>query len=292
MSRRTLNILGILILMGLTALISVFGYIFFVGGSGQASAPISAPTLDVNATATPDANALETQVAELSSQVADLQATNAALIAAGSQSADAPTPESAASTTEPTAEPTVEQVAATLFRISADESEVRFELDELLRGQPTHVVGTTNQVAGDILVDFTTPANSRIGEIRINARTLTTDQEFRNRAIRSEILESSKDEYEFISFTPTSIEDLPDAVEIGQAITFKIIGDLKIRDITQSVTFDVTATATAEDRLEGTASTTVTRTQYSLEIPQVPSVADVTDEVVLTINFVALKVTQ
>lgn len=292
MSRRTLNIIGILILMGITAIISVFGYILVVGGSGQASQPISAPTLDVNATATPDANALETQVAVLSQQVADLQATNAALAAGGgSQSTDAPTPEAAAPTTEPTTEPAAAQPAATLFRISADDSEVKFELDELLRGAPTHVVGTTNQVAGDILVDFAAPANSRVGEIRINARTLATDQEFRNRAIRSEILESAKDEYEFISFTPTAIEGLPDSVEVGQQITFKITGDLKIRDITQSVIFDVTATA-SEDRLEGSATTTVTRTQYSLEIPQVPSVADVTDEVILTINFVALKVEQ
>lgn len=286
MSRRTLNIIGILILMGITAIVSVFGYILVVGGSGQASQPISAPTLDVNATATPDANGLETQVAVLSQQVADLQATNAAL-AAGGQSAGEPTAEAA----EPTTEPAAVQSSATLFRISADDSEVRFELDELLRGAPTHVVGTTNQVAGDILVDFSKPSSSRVGEIRINARTLATDQEFRNRAIRSEILESSKDEYEFISFTPTAIEGLPDSIEVGQQVTFKITGDLKIRDITQSVIFDVTATA-SEDRLEGSATTTVTRTQYSLEIPQVPSVADVTDEVVLTINFVALKVEQ
>jgi polyisoprenoid-binding protein YceI len=283
MSRRTLNILGILILMGITAIVSVLAYIYIVGGSGQASQPISAPTLDPNATATPDANALETQVAELSQQVADLQATNAALVTAGGQNADPPTPEAA--------DPTAAQAAAILFRISADESEVRFELDEMLRGQPTHVVGTTNQVAGDILVDFASPPSSRVGEIRINARTLATDQEFRNRAIRSEILESSRDEYEFISFTPTALEGLPETVEAGQEVTFQIVGDLKIRQITQSVTFEVTATAT-EDRLEGSATTMVTRDQFGLVIPNAPGVADVTNEVVLTINFVALKVEQ
>jgi polyisoprenoid-binding protein YceI len=144
-------------------------------------------------------------------------------------------------------------------------------------------------VAGELFVDFSNPSASRIGAIRINARTLITDNEFRNRAIRSEILESSKDEYEFIDFTPTAITGLPASVTVGEAITFQVTGDLKIRDIVQSVTFDVTLTAVSEERLEGSATATVTRTQFNLQIPSVPSVANVTDEVGLAINFVALK---
>jgi polyisoprenoid-binding protein YceI len=169
---------------------------------------------------------------------------------------------------------------------------VQFILTEDLRQQPNTVTGVTNQVAGDILVDLNTPANSKVGTIRIDARTLTTDSEFRNRAIRAEILESSKDEYEFIDFTPTAISGLPAQITVGQAVTFQITGDLKIRDITNSVTFDVTATVAAEDRLEGTATAQVTRAMYNLQIPNAPGVANVSDEVTLQIDFVATKVTQ
>jgi polyisoprenoid-binding protein YceI len=334
MSRRALNIIGILILMGITAAITIFAYTYLVGGSGEPTAPLIAPTLDLS-TATP--NLLETQVAEL-------QATNAALstvVAGGSEATAEATNDSASemtaeattstsamaettaeattsstTTTETTAEATAEstadatseavaaaeaaaaiqaagaaQVAAagTLYRIDSADSQVSFTLTEELRGTPTTVVGTTDQVAGDIFVDFTTPANSKVGVIRINARTLVTDQENRNRALRSNILQSSREEYQFIEFTPTSITELPDNAEMGSTIKFKVTGDLKIRNIVQPVTFDVSVTAGA-DSLTGSATAQVTRDQFNLQIPNAPGVANVSNDVTLDIQFTAPKV--
>lgn len=177
-----------------------------------------------------------------------------------------------------------------LFRISQADSQVRFELDEQLMGAPKHVVGTTNQVAGDIIIDFSNPANSEIGMIRINARTLATDNDFRNRALRLTILQSSQDAYEFIEFTPTALEGLPTSGEVGQTYEFTITGDLKIRDIIRPVTFQARVTLTEDGRLEGTAETTVMRSDFELQIPEVPNVANVTEEVLLGIDFVALEV--
>ena len=79
---------------------------------------------------------------------------------------------------------TPESAAATLFRIVPEESEVRFLLDEVLMGTPTRVIARSSELAGDVVVDFQTPANSQIGTIRVNARTLETDNEFRNRAAK------------------------------------------------------------------------------------------------------------
>ena len=153
------------------------------------------------------------------------------------------------------------------------------------------MVGTTDQVAGDIFVDFATPANSKVGVIRINARTLLTDQESRNRALRSQILESANDKYQFIEFTPTAIKGLPDKVLVGSTIKFTVTGDLKIRDIVQSVTFDVAVTVSA-DSLTGSATTQVTRDQFNLKIPNAPGVANVSNDVTLDIKFNAPKVAQ
>lgn len=285
MSKRALNILGILILMGITAIISVGAYIMIVGGSGEASGPTTAPTLSL----TQQPNVAETQVAALSTQVADLMATNAALMAGVGAAAEA-TPEAAAEATE--AASAESAAARALYRIVAEESEARFTLTEDLRGVFTTVVGRTRDVAGDIIVDFGSPANSQVGELRINARTLVTDNEFRNRAIRGEILQSSRSEYEFISFVPTAISGAPASVAVGESFTFQVTGDLKIREIVQSVTFDVTATLVAQDRLEGTGRAVVTRTQYNLSIPNVPGVTNVSDEVTLEIDFVATQVQQ
>lgn len=175
----------------------------------------------------------------------------------------------------------------TTFVLSPENSQVSFTLLEDLRGVRTTVVGTTNQVAGTISVDFANPQNSTVGPIEINLRTLATDNEFRNRAIRAEILESARDEYEFTTFTPTAINGLPERVSVGDTFTFTVTGDLPIRQITNSVTFDVTVTLVSETELTGSAEATVLRSAYDLQIPSVPGVANVTDDVLLQIRFAA-----
>jgi polyisoprenoid-binding protein YceI len=176
----------------------------------------------------------------------------------------------------------------TLFQIVSEESEVNFQIAETLMGNAITVVGSTDEVAGQIFVDFDNPQNSQIGTIRINMRTLTTDNEFRNRALRNDILQTNRDEYEFSDFVPTSIEGLPESVTIGEAFTFKITGTLTLRGTPQPVTFDVTVTPVSETRLEGTATSVVRYQDVGIDIPNVPpSVANIGEEVTLNLNFVA-----
>lgn len=200
----------------------------------------------------------------------------------------------AAESTEgaPTAETTAAEEAETagsserrIYTISAADSQVRFELDEDLRGQRTTVVGSTDQVAGQIGFDLADLSTAEVGVIQINARTLLTDNNFRNRAIQNEILDTGG--FEFITFTPTAVDGLPDNAGLGDEVAFTVAGDLTIRDVTQPVIFDVVAVLRSEDELVGTATTTVSREAYGLRIPDVPSVANVEDEVDLTIDFVA-----
>jgi polyisoprenoid-binding protein YceI len=172
-----------------------------------------------------------------------------------------------------------------VFVIVQDQSEVRFTLNEILRGNPTTVIGATDQVAGQIAVDFENPSNSKVGAILINARTFKTDNDFRNRAINNEILDTGT--YELITFTPTSIIGFPENPKLGEPISFQLTGDLTIRNITNPVTFDMIVTAVTENQLVGYGSTMVARADYGLKIPNVPNVADVDEEVLLEIEFVA-----
>lgn len=188
--------------------------------------------------------------------------------------------------TEPIAAVTLAAPAgATVLVIDPAQSEARFTLDEELRGQPKTVVGTTNQVSGQIAFDLNNPAGAQLGTIQVNARTLATDSEFRNRAIKNEILQS--DTYEFVTFTPTTLTGLPASAAVGDTITFQVTGDLTVRDVTRPATFDVTVTLAAENQLTGSATTTIQRTYYNLVIPNVPGVANVSEEVTLAIDFVA-----
>lgn len=171
------------------------------------------------------------------------------------------------------------------YVIVQDASQVRFTLDEVLRGSPTTVVGSSNQISGDVALDFSQPAAAQISPIVIDAASLVTDQGMRNRTINRFILVTSS--YPTITFTPTGLSGLPDSVTIGEPISFTINGDLSITNITLPVQFQATVTAVSDTRLEGNASTTIQRTDFGLTIPNVPGVANVAEDILLELDFVA-----
>jgi len=179
-----------------------------------------------------------------------------------------------------------------LLHITADESEVRFMIDEILLGNPKTVIGSTNEVAGELLVDFQDPASSQIGTIRVNVRTLRTDNEFRNRALRGQILQADQAAFEFAEFAPTALLALPDRITMGESFVFQIRGNLTIHGITREVTFDATLTPLSETRIEGSAQTTVRHQDFGMTIPEAPGVANVSDEVRLEIDFVAQSINE
>jgi len=176
--------------------------------------------------------------------------------------------------------------AGRVFQIDPNASSAEFVIDEILRGTPKTVVGTTNQVAGQIAADLNDLDAAQVGQITINARTLTTDADGRNRMLQNQILQT--DQHELITFAPKQMVGLPEAATVGQSITFQMVGDLTIRGTTREATFDVALTPTADNRLEGTALSTIRYADWGVSIPQVPSVAGVEDQVDLKLNFVAM----
>ena len=72
--------------------------------------------------------------------------------------------------------------ASTVYTIDQASSQARFTIDEVLNGSPKTVVGSTDQVAGQIAVTPTAPGTAQVGTIQIDARTLTTDSDQRNQA--------------------------------------------------------------------------------------------------------------
>ncbi|MFZ5917834.1 MAG: YceI family protein [Chloroflexota bacterium] len=176
--------------------------------------------------------------------------------------------------------------AFTIFEIVQAESEARFKIDEVLQGAPKTVIGITDQIAGEIAIHTGDPPLAQIGTILVNARTLTTDNEFRNRAIKNRILQT--DTYEFVTFAPTEILGLPASVSVGESLAFQIVGHLTVRDVSRQVVFEATVTPVSETRLEGSARTTILYADFDLSIPDSPSVDTVEDEVTLELDFVAV----
>ena len=169
------------------------------------------------------------------------------------------------------------------------ESQARFLIDEVLNGQPNTVVGVTDQVAAQIIIDPANPSNVQMGPVTVNARTLVTDNNFRNRAIQNEILDTA--EFEFITFTPRQFIGLPEAGAIGDTFSFQILGDLTVRDVTREVTFDLTVTVESDVRLHGLGIATISRQDFDLSVMDLPpQVASMKDAVTLELEFVAQTV--
>jgi polyisoprenoid-binding protein YceI len=175
--------------------------------------------------------------------------------------------------------------ANTTYTIAQSSSQATFTIDEVLNGSPKTVVGTTDQVAGQIAVNPTAPGTAQLGTITIDARTLSTDSDQRNNAIKNMILKTNDNEY--ITFVPTTITGLPESATAGQSYSFQVVGQLSIAGQTHEATFAVTVTPTADGQLQGTATTTIKYADWGVTIPSVPFVTDVSDSVILALNFVA-----
>lgn len=178
-----------------------------------------------------------------------------------------------------------------VYRISQDESQVEYNIFEVLNGSDKTVVGVTNQIAGDILINLTTPAETQLGEISINARTFATDSDRRDNSVARFVLQSEDAANEFITFQPTALSGLPASISIGDTLELQVTGDLTVAGVTHTVTFAVTAVLESEQQLTGHAEATVALSDFNITIPQVPQVANVGETVTLKLDFTAYAVT-
>lgn len=267
----------ILLLIALAggAAAGILGYIWWSGGSGEPSLTVEDALATLEASEDNMAEAVGTAMVEVANTIiADAVAVAVAEAVDTSVSAAM---EAAAAASEP-----VE------FKIVAAESRASFTLEEDLRGVRTTVIGSTSEVGGSIMVDLANPSASSIGAIVINARTLETDNSFRNRALRSQILRSAQDEYEFIIFEPRALGNWSaENVPLGESVSFDVTGDLTVAGVTRSVTFAATVELESETQLSGSATVNLLHGDFGLVIPDVRSVANVTDDVDLTLEFVA-----
>jgi len=174
------------------------------------------------------------------------------------------------------------------FSLSED-SEARFTINEVLFGRDKTVVGVTTDVTATLDFDLSNPQAASLGTVTINAREFETDSGNRNGAIRRFILESNQDEFQFISFEPTSISGLPETAAVGDSFDIDITGNLSIKGTTLEVIFTTNVTIASETQVQGLASTVVNYKDFNLSIPKVPSVASVEETVVLELEFTATQ---
>jgi polyisoprenoid-binding protein YceI len=188
--------------------------------------------------------------------------------------------------TAPTLVPTS---SGTLFAIDQSSSTASFTIHEVLFGKAKTVVGKTQQIAGQILIDPHQPSHSKLSTIRIDVGTLATDDDHRTHTLHARILETGTAANEYATFVPTSYSGMPTSFAVGKPVTFQLHGDLTVHQVTLPETFTVTLKQDNATQLTGSATSTVNYADFKLVIPNIPFVSDVGKSVVLTLDFTATK---
>lgn len=141
-----------------------------------------------------------------------------------------------------------------LYRIDSAQSSAQYAVQEVYVGgiEGKLVVGETTNIVGDVLVDWNNPAQSQLGMVTVNVEELTSDSKQRDRQIRKSYLESSL--YPEATFIPEAEQVFPDAISVGETVSFVLHGFLTVHDVTVYADWMIELTLEA-DRLVGSATT-------------------------------------
>ena len=179
------------------------------------------------------------------------------------------------------------------FIVVPEESQASYLVDEQLFqgaldkynlpiGMAT-VQGNTNQIEGTLQLDL---ATAELGPTRftVDLVSLVTGQNDRDGWIRDNALESNR--YPLAVFEATEIQNAPANYQEGQEATFQLVGNMTIRDMTNPMTFDVTATLQGSE-IRGVAEANSQMTDWGFEPPSFLGTLTVENDFMIRVEFVA-----
>jgi polyisoprenoid-binding protein YceI len=145
------------------------------------------------------------------------------------------------------------------------------------------VQGNTNQIEGTLQLDL---ATAELGPTRftVDLVSLVTGQNDRDGWIRDNALESNR--YPLAVFEATEIQNAPANYQEGQEATFQLVGNMTIRDMTNPMTFDVTATLQGSE-IRGVAEANSQMTDWGFEPPSFLGTLTVENDFMIRVEFVA-----
>lgn|GEM_PF-401868 len=186
----------------------------------------------------------------------------------------------------PAAEATPGAEGGLALSIVPGRSSAAFRVNEQLVGRdlPGDAVGSTAAVSGVIAIGPDGEVDAGQSRVVVDLNGLRSDNGMRDAYVRRTILDV--DAYPNAVFVPERAEGLPFPLPESGAATFRLVGKLTIHGTTREVAWDVAARRTGSE-VTGTATTTITFSNFELEPPSVAAVISVSDEIRLEIALVA-----
>jgi polyisoprenoid-binding protein YceI len=164
-------------------------------------------------------------------------------------------------------------------------SEVRYRVREQLVGLsfPNDAVGATKAIEGAVVFDAQgrfLPGDSRV---TVDLRTLRSDEARRDNYIRRNTLET--DRFPTVTFAPTEALRLPVPLPRSGSVSFELLGDLTVKEVTRRLGWEATATFDGP-KVTVRARTAFRFADFGLRVPRVSVVLSVEDDIKLEADLV------
>jgi polyisoprenoid-binding protein YceI len=173
------------------------------------------------------------------------------------------------------------------YRIVAERSEASYHARETFVNQPgpSDAVGRTKDVTGELQLESDGVLRGQILNVRIDLRTLTSDQSRRDNFIRQNTLHTDQFPYAEFRSTETAGSVL---FRPGEESTFHIPGLMTVKGQERPVVWEAKANLD-DNTITGTATARVKLTEFGLEPPRL-AILSVEDEMTWQIDIVAERV--
>ena len=217
--------------------------------------------------------------------VLQLSAVGAGTVADRSTVPPPPGVEGAALASVSAAPNTLQSGAAIRFVVAPEGNEVRYRVREQLAGVdfPNDAVGKTSRIEGAIVIGDDGRFVRDESRFVVDLVSLESDQSRRDNYLRRNTLKT--DSFPSVTFVPTSARGLPAMLPATGDLTFELVGDLTVRNVTKSVTWQVKGTRGSSGAVTGTATTSFNFAEFSLPVPKVARVLSVDDKITLEYDF-------
>lgn len=197
---------------------------------------------------------------------------------------------------EPTAAPAEETApaGARTFAVDSAGSSASFVVDEEFLSQALsklgieagnqEIVGTTEGVTGELTLNSDNADPLEAASFTVDMTGLATDQSRRDSWLKDNAIQTNA--FPNATFVATGTEGLPAEFPEGSDVSFKLNGDLTVRDVTNSVSFDVTAVLN-DDTITGVATLPLNMTDFNIEPPNFADTLTVADAFMIRVELTA-----
>jgi polyisoprenoid-binding protein YceI len=169
----------------------------------------------------------------------------------------------------------------TRYVVAPDGNEARYRVREQLVGVsfPNDAIGATTGIEGAIAMDQAGRLVTGMSRITVDLASMASDRDMRDNYVRRNTLATAT--YPSVVLVPTEVRGLTWPLPATGAVTFQLIGNLTVKDVTRSTTWDVTLRIVDANTLAGTATTSFTFEEFALTKPRVARVMSVDDTIKL-----------